>query len=145
MEISGEIVTRAPRGVVASFFKDPRQVVECVPGIQSYEISGTAFKGKVKVKVGAISGTFNVEGELKEVKPEEEYLVVLRGRSLGNTFDATATVTLAEHEGGTRISYRADAKLGGLLAALGKGLVEGVAKDLISQLFSCAEKKVGVA
>jgi len=142
MEIVGEVVAKAPRSVVASFFRDPKQVVECVPGIQSYEITGTAYKAKVKFKVGAISGTFNIEGDIKESKPEEEYTVTLRGRSMGNSFDALATVTLSDVEGGTKISYKAEAKLGGLLAALGKGLIEGVAKDIVTQLFQCAEKKV---
>lgn len=142
MEISGEVIAKAPKATVALFFKDPKQVVECVPGIQSYEISGTSYKAKVKFKVGAISGTFNVEGDIKESKPEEEYLVTLRGRSMGNSFDATATVTLSVVEGGTKIAYKAEAKLGGLLAALGKGLIEGVAKDIVTQLFQCAEKKV---
>lgn len=142
MEIAGEVTAKAPRNVVATFFRDPKQVVECVPGIQSYEISGTSYKAKVKFKVGAISGTFNVEGDIKEVKPDEEYSVTLRGRSMGNSFDATATVTLSDVEGGTKISYRAEAKLGGLLAALGKGLIERVASDIVNELFQCAEKKV---
>lgn len=143
LEFAGEVIAKANKNVVASFFKDPKQVVECVPGIQSYEISGTFYKAKVKFKVGAISGTFNVEGDIKEVREGEEYSVTLRGRSMGNSFDALATVTLSEVEGGTKIAYKAEAKLGGLLAALGKGIIESVARDIIKQLFECTEKRIG--
>jgi carbon monoxide dehydrogenase subunit G len=142
LQIKNTIVINAPRNKVAEFFNDPVKVVECVPGIQSHEIKGTNFKAKVKFKVGAISGTFNTEGYIKEMKPQESYEVYLKGGSIGNSFEAKATVTLSDVEGGkTKLEYSADAKLGGMLAALGR-VVENVAADIVKQLFECAEKKV---
>lgn len=143
MQIKNSLLISAPRAKVAEFFNDPIRVVECVPGIQSHEIKGTNFKAKVKFKVGAISGTFNTEGYIKEVKPQEIYEVYLKGGSIGNSFEAKATVTLSDAEQGkTKLEYSADAKLGGMLAALGK-VVENVAADIVKQLFECAEKKIG--
>lgn len=143
MEISGSLIINAPRNKVGDFFRDPSKVVECVPGIQNYELKGTEFKSKVKIKVGAISGNFKVEGNIKEVKPDEEYEVYMKGGSLGNKFEATAKVFLSDvEEGKTKLEYKADAKMGGVLAALGKRIIEGVSKDILSELFKCAEQKI---
>ncbi|MEM0021871.1 MAG: carbon monoxide dehydrogenase subunit G [Fervidicoccaceae archaeon] len=142
MQIKNTLLINASRAKVAEFFNDPAKVVECVPGIQSYDIKGTNFKAKVKFKVGAISGTFNIEGYIKEQKPQEEYEVFLKGGSIGNSFEAKASVILADQDQGkTKLDYTADAKLGGMLAALGK-VVENVAADIVRQLFECAEKRV---
>lgn len=142
MQIKNSLLINAPKQKVAEFFKDPQKVVDCVPGIQSHEIKGQNFKAKAKFKVGAISGTFNIEGFIKENKPEQEYEVYLKGGSIGNSFEAKAIVTLTEVESSkTKLEYTADAKLGGMLAALGK-LVENVTVDLVKQLFECAEKKI---
>lgn len=143
MEITGELDVKAPKEKVAEFFNVPEKVVECVPGIQSYEMKGTEFKSKVKFKVGMISGTFGVEGYIREQKPNEEYIVYLKGKSFGNSFESTSNVKLMEKDAGTTtIQYSAQAKLSGMLAALGKGIIEGVVKDLLKQLFECAEKKI---
>ncbi|MFP3268072.1 MAG: hypothetical protein GU347_01755 [Desulfurococcales archaeon] len=142
MQIKNSVIVNAPREKVAEFFNNPVKVVECVPGIQSHEIKGTNFKAKVKFKVGAISGTFNTEGYIKEVKPQESYEVFIKGGSIGNSFEAKASVTLTDAEAGkTKLDYVADAKLGGMIAALGK-VVENVAADIVKQLFECAEKKL---
>jgi len=142
MEIAGSIDIKAPRESVGSLLSNPEKVVECVPGIQSYELSGNEFKSKVKVKIGMISGTFKVEGKIEEIKKDEEYRVFLRGRSMGNSFDATADISLESlEENLTRLNYRAVAKLSGMLAALGKGIVENVTKNLLDEMFKCIEKK----
>ena len=142
MEITGSIEINASRETVGNLLSNPEKVVECVPGIQSYELSGNEFKSKVKVKVGMISGTFKVEGKIDEVKKNEEYKVTMKGRSMGNSFDAVADVYLSDAgEGKTRLDYRAVAKLSGMLAALGKGIIENVTKNLLDEMFQCIEKK----
>lgn len=142
MEITGSIEIKANRETVGGLLSNPEKVVECVPGIQSYELSGNEFKSKIKVKIGMISGTFKVEGKIEEVKRDEEYRVLLKGRSMGNSFDATAYIYLSDTgEGATRLDYRADAKLSGMLAALGKGVIENVTKSLLDEMFQCIEKK----
>ena len=142
MEIAGSIDIKASRDTVGALLSNPEKVVECVPGIQSYELSGNEFKSKIKVKIGMISGTFKVEGKIEEIKKNEEYRVFLKGRSMGNSFDATADISLSDAgEGVTRLDYRANAKLSGMLAALGKGIVENVTKTLLDEMFQCIEKK----
>jgi carbon monoxide dehydrogenase subunit G len=143
MELQDTIIIQAPREKVGEFFKEPQKVVDCVPGIQDAKIDGNNFKAKIKIKVGAISGTFKVEGSIKETKPNEEYEVTLKGGSLGNKFDAKAIVTLTDAENNaTQLSYKADAKLGGLLAALGQSMLAKVTKDILTQLFDCAKQKI---
>ncbi len=142
MEIKDTLLIDAPRDKVGEFFKNPAKVVDCVPGIQDVKLEGNTFKAKIKIKVGAISGTFKVDGSISEIKPNEEYLVTLKGGSLGNKFDAKATIRLSDEDGKTKLEYDANAKLGGILAAVGQSLIGGVTKDILQKLFKCTEKKI---
>ncbi len=143
MKFTGEKEIGFPKSTVAQLFEDPSKVVDCIPGIQSYDLKGNEFKAKVKFKIGAISGTFNIEGKIETKKPGEVYAIYLKGKKLGAGFEATSTCTLVEKDPNTTIvKYETDMKLSGMLAAIGKGMIENVANNIIDQLLENVKKKL---
>jgi len=57
--------------------------------------------------------------------------VASRGLAKGS-----ALVTLTEADGGTRLHYAVEAKIGGKLAPLGQRLISGTAKKLADEFFT---------
>ena len=43
----------------------------------------------------------------------------------------------ATPEGGTKMAWKADAKVGGLVASVGQRLLEGTAQKIVKNLFEC--------
>ncbi len=146
MQFAGEKEIGFPKNVVVEFFENPSKVVDCIPGIESYDVKGSEFKAKVKFKIGAISGAFGIEGKIETKKPGEEYVIYLKGKKLGAGFEATSTCTLVpKDENTTIVKYVTDLKLSGMLAAIGKGIIENVANNIVDQLLENIRKKLGSA
>ena len=55
---------------------------------------------------------------------------------------ATVPITLEAVEGGTRLSYSADAVVGGAVAGVGQRMITGVAKRLAGQFFSAIDAEL---
>jgi carbon monoxide dehydrogenase subunit G len=49
---------------------------------------------------------------------------------------ADTLISLAEIEGGTRVSYDADVQVGGLIAGVGQRMLGGVSKMMADQFFN---------
>jgi len=48
---------------------------------------------------------------------------------------STASIRLSEKDGGTELAADGEATVGGLIAAVGSRLVEGIAKKMIEEFF----------
>ncbi len=144
MQFSGTEEIAAPRQKVWDFLMDPDQVGSCGPGVQSIDVvDDDHFDARAKVGVGFITATFNVHMTFVERTPLEFAKIEARGQAPGSAVDAFGEMHLADGEnGGTKMDWSANVNISGTLASVGARLIEGTAKKLIGQTFTCIRTKI---
>ena len=137
MEMTGERVIAAPRDEVWRALNDPEVLKACIPGCQEMEkTSDTSFAATVKQKVGPVNATFKGAVELSDIVEGESYRISGEGKGGAAGFaKGGAAVRLEDVEEGTKLTYDAEAKVGGKLAQLGSRLIDGFAKKMADQFF----------
>lgn len=137
MKMNGEQLIAAPRRGVWEALNDPEVLKQCIPGCQSLEKeSDDRLKAVVAIKIGPIGAKFNGAVTLSELDPPSSY--VISGEGQGGTAGfarGSARVTLADEDGGTRLTYAVDAEVGGRLAQVGGPIVDATAKQLAGTFF----------
>ena len=139
MDIRGEYDIPADRNTVWQAINDPDVLRECIPGCQELAPTedGSGFNATVTAKVGPVKATLNGTVTLQDVEEARSYTIVGQGKGAAGFAKLTAPVTLEDNdEGGTRLSYTAEAQLGGKLAQLGSRLVQSTARKYADQFFS---------
>lgn len=138
MELTGEQTIPAPRERVWQALNDPEILKRCIPGCQEIQkISDTELTAKVGLAVGPVKATFNGRVTLSDLDPPNGYKISGEGQGGVAGFGrGSAEVRLAEDPAGTRLTYKADAAVGGKLAQIGSRLVEATARKLADEFFS---------
>lgn len=138
MELSGSREISATREQVWAALNDPEVLRACIPGCQ--EMTGSpeeGFAATVTQKVGPVKATFKGAVTLEDVVPGESYRIVGEGKGGAAGFaKGGAAVKLEDMEGGTRLVYDVDAKVGGKLAQLGSRIIDGFAKSMADKFFT---------
>jgi uncharacterized protein len=138
MEFAGSETIAAPRDVVWKGLNDPAVLQACVPGCEAFTpISEDEYSAVVMASVGPVKAKFKGTLVLSERVELEGYKIVGGGEGgIAGFGKMTATVTLADAaEGGTLLTYVADAQVGGKLAQIGSRLVTSVANKLAAEFF----------
>ena len=144
MEMSGERQIAAGRAEVWAALNDPEVLKACIPGCQEMEKSGdNGFTAKVVQKVGPVKATFTGEVELSDIVEGESYTSSGKGKGgAAGGASGGAKVALADSEGGTLLTYTAEAKVTGKIAQLGSRLIDGFAKKMADQFFTTFQEQV---
>ena len=138
MEMSGEERIAASREQVWAALNNPKILRTCIPSCESLEAkSPTEFVAVLKVKLGPLSRSLKCTVTLSDlVAPESYRISVEGGGGFAGKVTAGSEVTLAEADGGTLLTYKTTAKLGGKLALLGSKLLDTSSKKLAAQFFA---------
>jgi len=138
MKLEGAQVIAADRMAVWNAINDPEILKQCISGCEEMnKTSATQYDAIVKQKVGPVSATFKGVVNLSDVV--EGHSLRLTGDGKGGVAGMAkggALVTLTDVEGGTQLSYDAEASVAGKLAQLGSRLIDGVAQKMINSFFS---------
>jgi carbon monoxide dehydrogenase subunit G len=144
MEVKGEYLIANNREAVWDALNDPEILKACIPGCESLEqISDTEFEAKVTASIGPVKAKFNTSLKLENVRAPESYTLV--GSSKGGAAGfgrGSADVTLSESDGGTRLNYSADFKIGGKLAQVGSRLVLAATKKTADDFFGSFSREL---
>lgn len=138
MHMSDHRDIKADTATVYAALLDPEMLKTCVPGAQ--EVSGNAqdgYEATVTQKVGPVKATFKGQVVMSDMVPGERLVITGEGKGGAAGFaKGGAEVTLTPlDDGGTRLSYEVDAKIGGKLAQLGSRIIDGFAKKMADQFF----------
>ena len=137
MDLKGNRVIATSRQVVWQALNDAEVLQACIPGCS--ELNGNAedgFEAVVTQKVGPVKATFKGAVKLTDITEAESYRIVGEGKGGAAGFaKGSAFVQLEDVEGGTKLSYDVEAKVGGKLAQIGSRVVHGVAAKLADQFF----------
>lgn len=137
MELEGTKVIAAPRAEVWARLNDAATLKACIPGCT--ELTGTpetGFEATVVQKVGPVKATFKGAVTLGNVIPGESYTISGEGKGgVAGFAKGGADVVLRDVEGGTELSYKVDAQVGGKLAQLGSRIIGGFARKMADKFF----------
>jgi carbon monoxide dehydrogenase subunit G len=146
MQLSGNVVIKAPRGQVWEFLTDVTKVAQCAPGVESVELleGGQKFKAVAAIGFGSVKARFSGDAEWVEQEAPNRAKVKAHGNAPGSAADVLAEMLLAEVEGGTQMSWTAEVTVLGQLASLAARMMTPVSQKLTEQFFNVVKQKIEV-
>ena len=147
MEMSGEQHILLPQQRVWEALNDPAILKACIPGCESIDrISDNEYKVAMTAAVGPVKAKFSGKLLLSDIDPPNAYSLAFEGSGGAAGFGkGSAQVSLAPESGGTLLTYKAQASVGGKLAQIGSRLIDGVAKKMADDFFIRFNKTVAPA
>ena len=137
MTMTGEVELPARRETVWTKLNDPEVLKACIPGCEQLDkTSGTEFSAIATIKVGPVKARWKGKVRLSDLDPPNSYRISGEGEGgVAGFAKGGAKVSLAEHNGGTLLTYDVEAQIGGKLAQLGQRLINGAAKKIADDFF----------
>lgn len=138
MEMTGEQLILLPQQNVWEALNDPAVLKACIPGCETIErVSDTEYKVVMTAAVGPVKAKFNGKLRLADLNPPQSYSLSFEGSGGAAGFGkGGAKVSLAPEGNHTRLSYTAQATVGGKLAQIGSRLIDGVARKMADEFFT---------
>jgi carbon monoxide dehydrogenase subunit G len=137
MTMTGEVQLPAERAKVWDKLNDPEILKQCVPGCEQLDrIGDNEFQAVATVKVGPVKARWKGKIKLSDFDPPNSYRITGEGEGgVAGFAKGGATVSLADKDGGTLLSYNVEAQIGGKLAQLGQRLINSAAKKTADDFF----------
>jgi carbon monoxide dehydrogenase subunit G len=136
-QIVNEFTVNRPIDEAWPIICDIERIAPCLPGAQLEEVEGEMYRGRVKVKLGAVSTQF--KGEAKFIERDDvAHTAKLngKGRDTGGRGNAEAdifAVAEALSPTSTKCTVTADLHITGKVAQFGRGIMGDVSKKLMDQ------------
>jgi carbon monoxide dehydrogenase subunit G len=152
MKIESSFTVPAPPDRVFAYLLEVNQVVGCLPGAELSEIvDSQTFKGKLKVKVGAVQVTYQGTAHIVDMVEDDTSATVTiegDGREVGGQGSVRAKLLLtvaATGDGGSEVRLESDLTVTGRVAQFGRGVIEDVSRRLIGQMGECIGTRLQAA
>jgi carbon monoxide dehydrogenase subunit G len=143
VNLDGSAMLPATPEQVWSLITDPVVLARTIPGCESLQRVGEdTYTLVVSAGVGAIRGKYAGEVRLSDLSFPKSYVMHASGSGGPGSVRATVQIDLAPGEGGTELTYSADAVVGGPVAGVGQRMITGVAKRMAEQFFSAVDKEL---
>lgn len=140
MKVTGTALLHAPAEQVWRAINDPAVLVRTIPGCERLEETGPdAYQMTVSAGVGGIRGTFAGTVRLSDQQPPGSLVLHASGAGAPGTVNATVQVTLEPDGDSTRLSYAADAVVGGPVGGVGQRVLGGVARKTAGEFFKAID------
>jgi carbon monoxide dehydrogenase subunit G len=137
IHLENEFTVPASTDEVWEFLLDPRRVAPCMPGAELTEVvNDHQYKGKVHIKMGPVSLSFNGDVDITERDDAAKRMVMkAKGAELKGKGQANATVisSLERNGSGTKMRISQDIDLSGPLAQYGRGMIQDVSGSLMNE------------
>lgn len=145
MKISGANTIPFPVETVWDALLDPQVLVATIPGCERLEATGeNAYAMTVTAGVASIKGTYNGSCALSDLVPQQSLVMALQGAGAPGTVGATVNVRFEDAgDEGTRISYDADAVVGGMVGGVGQRMLTSVSKRMAKEFFDNVGNAIG--
>lgn len=136
MKFTGENTLAAPVEQAWDALLDPAVLVRTIPGCERLEATGdNAYAMTVTAGVASIKGTYAGSCVLTDLVERESLVMKLDGAGAPGTIGATVNVRFAPEGSSTRISYDADAVVGGMIGGVGQRMLTSVSRRMAGEFF----------
>jgi len=142
MRIAGENVLHAPVERAWDALLDPSVLVATIPGCERLVATGeNSYDMTVTAGVAAIKGTYAGTCVLSDLSEPASLVMKLDGAGAPGTIGATVNVAFASGEDGTtRVTWDADAVVGGMIGGVGQRMLTSVSKRMAGEFFGNVDK-----
>jgi carbon monoxide dehydrogenase subunit G len=139
-------VPASPERAWALLMDVPR-IIPCMPGATLDEtVDDGNWKATMAVKLGPISLSFKTDVKREQAdEAARRAKLSARAREARGRGHANATIesSLAPQNGGTKVDIVTELQLSGPVAQYGRGLVQDVSTQLVTQFAECLKKQLG--
>ena len=143
MTLDGTHHFDAPRDRVWAAFTDPDVLARATPGCERLTpIGADEFEATLSVGVAAVKGVYQGRLAITDKDPPEGYTLHVEGNGRPGFVKGKGRLTLTEVDGGTLVSIKAEAQVGGVIAAVGQRLIGAAGRMLMEQFFSALEAEI---
>lgn len=141
MKVAGEAVVNAPVEKVWNALLDPQVLVRTIPGCERLETTGeNAYAMTITAGVASIKGTYAGTCELSDLKTHESLVMRAAGSGAPGTVSTDVIVGFSDQgDGTTRITYAADAVVGGMVGGVGQRMLTSVSKRMAGEFFGSVD------
>jgi len=145
MRIAGENTLHAPVERAWEALLDPAVLVATIPGCERLVATGeNSYDMTVTAGVAAIKGTYAGTCVLSDLSEPASLVMKLDGAGAPGTIGATVNVGFASAEDGTtRVTWDADAVVGGMIGGVGQRMLTSVSKRMAGEFFGNVDKALG--
>jgi hypothetical protein len=134
---------KASAARIWDFITDPNRISKCLPDLKSLEIeSEDKFLAVTRVGVGPIRADFKFRIEITGKEPPSRVQLKADGSGSGSRVNLDISINLKQVAGGTRLAYRSDVKVGGMMAGLGQRVITDTAGKTVASIFDCVKKQM---
>lgn len=146
MRIEEKFTVPAPSDDVWAFLTDPERVAGALPGAEiSEKVDENTYRGGMSMKVGPLSAAYT--GTVAFELDEEERSAVVDAQGQGKAGMGTAgmkmtsrVVALGPRE--TEVTVVADLTVTGILAQLGRGMMQHVSRKMLKEFTEVLGKEL---
>ena len=147
MKIEQKFSLNAPPDRVWAFLTDPVQVAACLPGAAiTSQIDDRTYEGTVTVKVGPVTAAYRGKVRFERLDPQRlEAEMVGQGQDVKGKGGAEMRMVsrLRPLEGGgTEVAVDSDVNISGILAQMGRGMIESVSTQIFQQFAAAMTQKL---
>jgi uncharacterized protein len=136
MKLTGSYQINSEKQKVWDALNNSEVLKKAIPGCEEFKKnSDTEFTATSTNKIGPFNATFTGDIELKDLNPPNSYKISGSGNSPVGFASGEASVTLEDHEGGTKLTYTVEANVGGKIAQVGSRLIDMTAKKMADIFF----------
>jgi carbon monoxide dehydrogenase subunit G len=122
---------------------DPKVLTRCIPGCKTMtEIAPDAYKVDMQLRVAAVGGSFEGEISLSDKQAPKTCNIKVSGAGTLGHGNGTARFEIEpDGENGTKLIYKGNGEIGGLVAGVGQRILASVSKHLIGRFFVALRKE----
>src|SRR5262245_7033707 len=137
LDIQESFELNAPIELVWAYMIDPQRVVGCLPGARlTGTTDGRTYTGTITVKVGLVSATYAGTVTFERIDPASRMTEIVGlgqdGKGKGGA-EMRMTSRLTEVGAKTVVVTHSSVNLTGILAQMGRGIIQSVARDMVRQ------------
>lgn len=149
MKLGGTAQLNGTPGALFDRLLDPETLRRCIKGCETLEelpdqedgVHG--YAATVKVGIGAIKGRFKATVSLSEIVAPASYAMSIAAKSPVGYLSGTARIKLESGSDGTTLTWAADAKVSGVIAAVGQRLLGAAAQRFADDFFTRLRDLIG--
>jgi uncharacterized protein len=142
MELTGSTFIAQPRERVWAALNDEHILLQCITGCESMERTDpNTLSAKLAIKLGPVRAKFNGQVAMSNVRELEGYTLAFEGSGGAAGFaKGSSNVALSTVDGGTQVTYTAQASVGGKLGQIGGRMIDAAARGMADDFFAAFSK-----
>ena len=138
MKLEGTHELEATRERVYQSLVNPDVLQRCIPGCERLERTGdNTFSATIRAGVGSIKGVFEGNVRLEDLRDPEHFRMVVDGKGAPGFLKGSGDLDLQQEGAITKVKYAGDVQVGGTIASVGQRMIQGTAKMMAAQFFTC--------